>query len=41
MNKNNNDYVSIVYDENRAPKTFYPKQLISYLIKHLFNYLIN
>jgi len=33
MNKNNNDYVSIVYDENRAPKTFYPKQLISYLIK--------
>ncbi len=33
MKQNNNDYVSIIYDEKRTPKTDYPKQLISYLSK--------
>ena len=28
MESNQNDYVSIVYNENRTPKTDYPKQLI-------------
>jgi len=31
MKKDNNDYVSIIYDEKRTPKTDYPKKLISYL----------
>ena len=33
MESNQNDYVSIVYNENRIPKTDYPKQLIKYLSK--------
>ena len=31
MKKDKNDYVSIIYDEKRTPKTDYPKKLISYL----------
>ena len=31
-NGNNKDYVSIVYDLERSPKTKYPKQLVEYLI---------
>jgi len=31
MKRDQNDYVSIIYDEKRTPKTDYPKQLISYL----------
>jgi len=33
MSIKNNDYVSVIYDENRTPKTNYPKELIGYLIK--------
>jgi SAM-dependent methyltransferase len=33
MDSKQSDYVSIVYDEKRAPKTDYPKQLIKYLLK--------
>ena len=33
MNEHHKDYVSIVYDEKRTPKTDYPKQLIKYLSK--------
>ena len=33
MKRDQNDYVSTIYDEKRAPKTDYPKQLISYLSK--------
>ena len=31
MKQNQKDYVSIIYDEKRKPKTNYPKQLIEYL----------
>ena len=33
MKQVQNDYVSIVYDNNRTPKSGYPKQLIKYLSK--------
>ena len=33
MNQDKNDYVSIIYNEKRTPKTDYPKQLIKYLSK--------
>ena len=33
MNIKKDDYVSIIYDEKRTPKTDYPKQLIEYLSK--------
>ena len=33
MRGDQNDYVSIIYDDKRTPKTDYPKQLISYLSK--------
>ena len=33
MKQDQNDYVSIIYDEKRTPKTDYPKQLIKYLSK--------
>ena len=31
MQYNQEDYISIVYNDKRAPKTDYPKQLIEYL----------
>ena len=31
MKKDKNDYVSIIYDEKRTPKTNYPNKLIRYL----------
>ena len=33
MKRDQNKYVSTIYDEKRTPKTDYPKQLISYLSK--------
>ena len=33
MKQVQNDYVSIIYDNKRTPKTDYPKQLIKYLSK--------
>jgi SAM-dependent methyltransferase len=33
MKKNKTDYVSVIYDEQRTPKTGYPKQLIEHLSK--------
>jgi SAM-dependent methyltransferase len=33
MKKDKHDYVSVIYDEKRTPKTDYPKQLVNYLSK--------